>query len=75
MSEFIIYTADGHTHSVQAPSLRTALRNFQPKDAGVGSRVIAAVESGCLPAPAAEDRPFFAVFLKNPRFTPPEEGK
>lgn len=72
---FIIYTADAGAHSVEAPSLRTALRNFKTKDASEGRRVVAAVEAGCLPVARAEGRPFLAVMLKNPNFVAPEDGQ
>lgn len=70
-SSFIIFTDDGERHTVTAPSLRRALR-----DCGIDerkTRIVAAVEAGCLPRPAAEGRPFFAIMLKNPAFNPPEE--
>jgi hypothetical protein len=70
LSAFVIFTEDGLRHSVQAPSLRRAVR-----DCGLDerkSRIVAAMAADCLPTPETEDRPFLAVFLKNPNFTPPE---
>lgn len=65
---YCIFTAGGERHFVAAPSLRTALRNFDERK----SPVVAAIGTGCLPAAPAEDRPFVAVFLKSPHFVPPE---
>ena len=67
--KYRIFTADGESQDVEAPSLRRALRNFPDKK----TAIVAAVEVGCLPLAPAEDRPFFAVFLKSPHFVPPEE--
>lgn len=66
---FILYTADGRLDSIEAPSLRTALRNF----GGPPESIVAAVDATCLPKPGKEKRPFVAVFLKNHAFTPPPE--
>ena len=63
---FILYTADGTQRRVCAPSLRTALRGLDEK-----LEIVAAVDAVCLPPPAAGSSPFLAVFLRNPRFTPP----
>lgn len=66
---FVIFTSDGQRTRVEAPTLRTALRNFDERK----SPLVACVEVGCLPVAPAEDRPFFLVALSNPRFIAPEE--
>lgn len=66
---FVIFTADGQRQSLKAPTLRTALRNFDERK----SPVVAAVEAGCLPHAPVEDRPFFLIALTNPEFIAPEE--
>lgn len=68
--DFAIFTDDGQRHTVTAPSLRTALRNFDERKA----RVVAAVESRCLPVPEHDERPCLVVVLGNPRFVRPDEG-
>jgi hypothetical protein len=62
--EWVVFTEDKGRHVVSAPSLRTALRNFDKSKA----RIVAAIEMGCLPVQPAEDRPFIAVLLANPHF-------
>ena len=64
---FILYTADARTHVIEAPSIRTALRNF----GGPPEAILAAVNATCVPKPAKGDRPFFAVLLANAAFAPP----
>lgn len=72
--DFVIFTADGARHAIVARTLRQAVRNCGLDEQK--SAIVAAVEAGCLPAkPAAEDRPFCAVFLRNPNFTPPPEAE
>jgi len=62
--DWVVFTEDQERHTISAPSLRTALRNFDESK----SRVVAAIEMGCLPLKPAEHRPFIAVFLQNPHF-------
>ena len=64
---FVIFTEDGERHSVCAPSLRTALRDFENGK----TRIVAAVEETCLPMAVADASPFVAVLLSNPRFVAP----
>ncbi len=68
---FVVYTADGGIHPVEAPSLRTALRNFKTSEAT--ARVVACIESGCVPIPTGDERPFLAVMLRNPNYVAPED--
>ena len=63
---YCIITNDGAREFVDAPSLRTAVRNFEADKSK--PPIVAAIESGCLPAQPAADRPFVAVFLRNPAF-------
>ncbi|MEP6667911.1 MAG: hypothetical protein ABJF10_02095 [Chthoniobacter sp.] len=67
---FVIYFQSGELRTVEAPSMRTALRHAEkalPKDS-----IVAAVEADCLPMRQSDEVPFLAVFLKNPHFTAPE---
>lgn len=68
---FVIYTSDQQRHAVEAPTLRTALRNF----GGSPAAIVGAFDLTCLPLPN-EERPFLAVFLANPHFKKPplDEG-
>ncbi|MDR3401833.1 MAG: hypothetical protein P4L99_04970 [Chthoniobacter sp.] len=67
---YVIYFQSGTMQTVEAPSLRTALRNAEkehPKD-----DIVAGIEADCLPLRQSDEVPFLAVFLKNPHYTPPE---
>jgi hypothetical protein len=62
---FVIFTEDGARRTIKAPTLRTALRNFD----GDPGKILAAVDVERLPkAPSA--LPFFAVLLSNPSVRP-----
>ena len=67
---FIIFTSDGARTRVEAPTLRTALRNSGSIESK--SAIVAAIEEGCLPVQPREERPFLAVLLTNPAFNKPE---
>lgn len=64
-----IIKEDGTHVVIQACSLRTALRQ-----AGIDeeeSKILAAVETGCIPRPPDAESPFYAVIMRNPAFAAP----
>ncbi len=68
-TRFHIFTEEGWREVIEAPSLRKALAKFEGKSK---VRIVGAFDEGSLPLEPAADRPFLAIFLRNPNFTPSE---
>ena len=64
---FIVFTTDQRSFNLEAPSLRTAVRNCGVKE----EEILGVFDEICLPKFTAADLPFFAVLMHNPRYVAP----